>query len=370
MPFSSESRELAPEVISLAQTLASIPSPTGFETEKAQFIRQWLMQRGIQSDLDEAGNVVLFLPGEPGDKTQLYLAHIDTVFGNVDKIVPKTEGSTIYAPSIGDNSCNVAALLVTLEAFVQSRRKLKYNRIIAFNVGEEGLGNLCGVRAMMQRYGDRIDEVIAIDATSDAIVSTAVGSIRYRVEVKTRGGHSYSAFGNPSAIRHAAHIVEQIYGINVPKHPKTTYNVGMIEGGTSVNTIAQRCSMLLDLRSEELQCLQTLNNSVLAILNQKRNDDVTIDTVLLGERPCGIPIDDTRLVDRINAIRCSLGLPVQCTSGSTDCNLPLSLGIPSVCLGVYRGQGAHTMEESIDAGSVPLGLRQLLMLFFDETFSV
>ena len=266
--FSSESIELAPKVIDLAQTLASIPSPTGLESEKARFIRQWLMQHGIPNDLDEAGNVVLSIVGEPGDKTQLYLAHIDTVFGNVNTIVPKVEGDSIYAPSIGDNSCNVAALLITLLAFVQSGRKPECNRIIAFNVGEEGLGNLCGVRAIMARYRGRIDEVIAVDATSDAIVCTAVGSIRYRVLVKTRGGHSYSSFGNPSAIRHAAHIVEQIYGITAPKHPKTTYNVGTIEGGTSVNTIAQQCSMLLDLRSEDLQCLQTLNRSVLGILEQ------------------------------------------------------------------------------------------------------
>ncbi len=365
MPFSSQSIQLAPKVIELAKELASIPSPSGFESEKAKFVQQWLREHGIQSEQDEAGNVVVTMKGEEGARTQLDLAHIDTVFGGLDKIIPETCGNRICAPSIGDNSCNVAALMIALQALVESKTTPKDNRIIAFNVGEEGLGNLRGVRALMEHYEGQIDEVIAIDATSDAIVTTAVGSIRYRVEVKTCGGHSYSAFGNPSAIHYAAHIIDRLYDIQVPKHPKTTYNVGIIEGGTSVNTIAQRCSFLVDLRSEDAECLQVLNRNVLDIIDDERRESVLIEVTLMGERPCGKDISDTRLIDRVNAVRAMLGLLIQCTSGSTDCNIPLSLGIPSVCLGVYRGRGAHTMEEYIETDSVPQGLQQLLMVFFD-----
>ena len=366
MPFLAQSMQLSAKVLELAQQLASIPSPSGFESEKAKFVQRWLLDHGIQSDIDEVGNVVVTMKAEQSDKTQLYLAHIDTVFGGLEKIVVQINGNRICAPSIGDNSCNAAALMIALHAMVDSAKKPLYNRIIAFNVGEEGLGNLRGVRALMQRYTGQIGEVIAIDATSDAIVTTAVGSIRYRVEVKTCGGHSYSAFGNPSAIHYAAQIIDRIYDIQVPKHPKTTYNVGIIEGGTSVNTIAQSCSFLLDLRSEDAGCLKALETNVLDILDDERGEHALIELSLLGERPCGIDIADTQLVDRVNAIRAEVGLPVQSISGSTDCNIPLSLGIPSVCFGVYKGRGAHTMEEYIEADSIAKGLQQLLMVFFDE----
>jgi tripeptide aminopeptidase len=255
--------------------------------------------------------------------------------------------------------------MLTAQSFVESGRTHKDNRIIAFDTGEEGLGNLSGIRALMAAFAGQISEVIAVDADSSAAIDRGVGSIRYRMEVKTRGGHSFSAFGNPSAIAHAAHIIDHFYGIAVPEHPKTTYNAGMIEGGTSVNTIAQRCTVLLDLRSEDAACLAELNRNVLGIVEQEKSDDVAVGLELLGERPCG-NITGSRLVGRVNAIRKSVGLPVKWMSGSTDCNLPLSMGIPSVCLGVYRGQGAHTMEECIDATSIPQGLQQLLALFFDE----
>jgi acetylornithine deacetylase/succinyl-diaminopimelate desuccinylase-like protein len=367
MQVESLSSALEKEVVSLAMALCAIPSPTGNEMEKAWYVRNWLIaQCGLTPDVDPLGNVIVRIKGSPGNTTQLYVAHIDTVFGSLAVIEPKVEGTRVYAPSIGDNSCNVAALLIALRTFLRSRQVPRQNRIIAFNVGEEGLGNLAGMHALMDRFKKIVGEVISVDANSDAVIDTAVGSVRYRVEVKTCGGHSYSAFGNPNAIRHAANIICRLYELTVPSVPKTTYNVGVIEGGTSVNSIAQSCSFLLDLRSEDINCLETLREQAEALINEERSDEAEINLKLLGERPCGRMIADTRLRDRINAIRRHVGLPIANTSGSTDCNLSLSMGIPSICFGVYRGGGAHTLEEYIEADSVGTGLRQLLYLFFDE----
>ncbi len=362
----SLSKELSPQIIHLAMKLASIPSPSGCEMDKSHFIRDWFVaQCAIMPDIDEIGNVTVEINGVPGQITQLYLAHIDTVFARVGTITPKIEGNCVFAPSIGDNSCNVAALMLTAKAFIDSKRTPHENRIIAFNVGEEGLGNLLGARALMQRYEGRLDQVIAIDATTGAVIDQAVGSLRYRVEVKTPGGHSYSAFGNPSAIHHAANIVQQLYSMRVPKIPKTTFNVGVIEGGTSINTIAQSCSMFIDLRSSDSDCLEALNQRATDIIRAQSGTGVEVVLTCIGERPCGQPVSDTSLIERILAIRKDIGLPLCRAAGSTDCNLSLARGIPSICFGVYRGHGAHTMEEYLYADSIETGLLQLLYLFFN-----
>jgi tripeptide aminopeptidase len=365
MPYAALARTLCAELVPLSIALAAIPSPTGFEGDKALFIRRWLKAHcGVDAAPDEVGNVTVTLKGDPGNVTQLYLAHTDTVFGDVDAITPRVEGNRVCAPSIGDNSANAAALLLTLREHLKRGVAPAQNRIIAFNVGEEGLGNLLGTRTLLARHPE-VNEVIAVDANSDAVIDTAVGSLRYRVEVGTCGGHSYSAFGNPSAIHHAANIVSRLYTMDAPKRPKTTYNVGIIGGGTSVNTIAATCSMLVDLRSQDAACLNALKTQALSIIEGERGKGVRVSYECIGERPCGRPIENNPLLARIFDIRRRIGLPLKRTAGSTDCNLPLSLGIPSICLGVYRGHGAHTVEEYIEIDSIPLGLRQLLMLFFD-----
>ena len=221
------------------------------------------------------------------------------------------------------------------------------------------------MRALMRHFQGRVDEVIAVDATSEALIDSAVGSLRYRVRIKTPGGHSYQAFGNESAIHRAARIIRGLYAMQVPRTPRTTFNVGTIEGGTSVNSIAQHCAFTLDLRSSDAGCLQRLNRAAMQCIRAEEAQDVQVDIESIGERPCGREIRNTALVDRVLAIRERIGLPLKRAAGSTDCNLPLSMGIPSVCLGVYTGHGAHSLEEYIQADSIPLGLQQLLCLFLD-----
>ena len=357
--------EQVEQVETLAIALCQIVSPTGQEQRKAAFVQQWLKKEaGTDSVIDEVGNVVVRIVGMPGKQTFLYLAHIDTVFGNLSSIAVKRDGDKIMAPSIGDNSCSVAALMKLVQILHATGQRPQENLIIAFNVGEEGLGNLCGVRKLMEDYGQEVDAVISIDASNQCVVDRAVGSYRYEIEVRTVGGHSWSSFGNPSAIYHASKIATALHEMRVPCHPKTTFNVGVIEGGTSVNTIAQSCRMLLDLRSEDAQCLKEVDEQAMQIVRRAQCKEAQVSARRIGERPCGIEVDQTALLQRLRPIREELGLPMDLCASSTDLNIPLSMGVPSLCFGAYIGHGAHTQEEYLFASSIPDGLRQLLCFVF------
>lgn len=357
--------EQTAQVEALAIELCQIVSPTGHEQEKAAFVQRWLKeQAGTDSVIDEVGNVVVHIDGTPGEQTFLYLAHIDTVFGNLSSIQVRREGDKIIAPSIGDNSCSVAALMKLVQIVHRFNARPKENLIIAFNVGEEGLGNLRGVRQLMKDYGAQIDAVISIDTSNQCVVDRAVGSYRYEIEVKTVGGHSWSSFGNPSAIYHASKLVTALHEMHVPRHPKTTFNVGVIQGGTSVNTIAQSCRMLLDLRSEDAQCLKDVDEQAMQIVRRAQCKEAQVIATRIGERPCGIEVDQQALLSRLRPIREELGLSMDLCASSTDLNIPLSMGVPSLCFGAYIGHGAHTQQEYLLASSIPDGLRQLLRFVF------
>lgn len=353
--------EQAEQVEALAIALCQIVSPTGHEQEKAAFVQRWLRdEAGIDSTIDAVGNVVVRIDGTPAAQTFLYLAHIDTVFGNLPSIEVRREGDKIIAPSIGDNSCSVAALMKLVQIVQRYNVRPRENLIIAFNVGEEGLGNLCGVRQLMKDYGEQIDAVISIDTSNLHVVDRAVGSYRYEIEVKTVGGHSWGSFGNPSAIYYASKLVTALHEMHVPRLPKTTFNVGVIEGGTSVNTIAQSCRMLLDLRSEDAQCLAEVDEQAMEIVRRAQCEQAQVTATRIGERPCGIAVDQRALLDRLRPIREELGLPMELCASSTDLNIPLSMGVPSLCFGAYIGHGAHTQQEYLLASSIADGLRQLL----------
>ena len=212
-------------VISWARQICAIPSPTGEEGLKAEEIKGRLGAMGYEPHLDAAGNVIAVLPGKSG-KAMLYAAHMDTVFGGLGDIRPKTEGNRLYAPSIGDNSMNVAGLLYLAQWCRLNDWQPTDDMIFVFDVGEEGLGNLKGIKQAVLDYKHRLIGVVAVDGGYEAVADRGVGSRRYRVTITAEGGHSWADFGHDSAIAEAAGIIAKIHALPLAEQPKTTYNVG------------------------------------------------------------------------------------------------------------------------------------------------
>lgn len=353
------------ELIQLTGQLASIPSPSGREERKAAFVREYLERLGCRNvTVDRAGNVLY--PWHCGGRYPVYSAHIDTVFGDLLEICPRREGSRLYAPSSGDNSVNAAGLLLLVK-LLQERQVQPVDGegiLFAFNTGEEGLGNLRGIRQIVEDRREQIAYVVALDLGGEKCYVTPVGSKRYNVAVRTEGGHSYGAFGNRNAIAALARLIDRLYGLLPPSQAKTTYNVGLISGGTSVNTIAQEARMTWEIRSESPDCLAHMDRLFLEQVEAlKEMGDFSLEVI--GERPCGQTADVGFLKERVERAFSAVGQQVVFAAASTDCNLPMSVGIPAISFGVCKGAGAHTAEEYILLDTLAAGMEILARFFFD-----
>ena len=212
----------------------------------------------------------------------------------------------------------------------------------------------------MSKYGNRVKTFFTLDGQYDKICTGCVGSHRYRVTVKTEGGHSFNAFGNKNALNILAKGIRCIYAIDVPAVGKTTYNVGTVTGGTSVNTIAQDAEMLCEYRSDSYENLNFMKNKFEEVFDEMREEGATVDVEIVGERPCMKGIDERRQEELGKMCRDiqsrHTNLDVLFDIGSTDCNIPLSMGINAICVGTYKGGGAHTREEWLDKASIPIGV--------------
>lgn len=300
------------------------------------------------------------------------MAHSDVVFPDTQKLPLRIKDGRVYCPGIGDDTAHVAALLIAAKFLAQHQLKPEnYGLLIVINSGEEGLGNLKGCREIMRVFGDRVREFVTLDANAPKGVNRAVGSKRFLVEVDTEGGHSFNDFGRVNAIAVLSTLIEKLYRIQVPTIGKTTYNVGLISGGTSVNTIAQHAEMLYEFRSDEREALVMMQQSFDEIIENSRKSGIHVNVTVVGDRPCGAPVDEThmkRLVQRAQdaALR-RYGHEISFGSGSTDCNIPLSLGIPAICVGCCHFHGAHTREEYVEIDSLHPGLNflfDLLLQYF------
>jgi len=357
------------ELKKLIRDLCAIPAPSHHEERRAAFCKEWFEQNGGKNvEIDEALNVICPYGVTEDNDIIVFMAHTDTVFPDMEPMPLREEDGKYYCPGVCDDTANLAVLMIVARYFMQKEAQPKCGLLFVANSGEEGLGNLKGSRAICERYGSRMKELITLDGLSlDDLVNEAVGSHRYRVTVRTEGGHSFGRFGNRNAIRCMASLIDALYTVKVPEEngSKTTYNVGTISGGTSVNTIAQECEMLYEYRSDNRNCLAAMQKMFAAMIEAYRATGIEIDVELLGERPCAGDVDPVRwkdLLDRSEAsIREVLGLEPKYHSGSTDCNIPLSLGIPAVCMGVVRGAGCHTRTEWLDLSSLQEGSR----LFMD-----
>lgn len=356
-------REHAGEGYELLKELAQIPAPSNHEERRTEFCKNWLEKNGAKGVyVDSAGNVVYPHHVTATNPVIVFMAHMDVVFPDETLLPWKEEGGRLCCPGVGDDTANLVALL--LSARYVAERDLKPSDgcgvLFVCNTGEEGLGNLRGSRKICEDYGNRIKAFTSFDCTMDTIACRAVGSERFRVNVKTEGGHSYSCFGNPNAIAVMADLIREIYEISVPEGGKTTYNVGVIEGGTSVNTIAQEVHMLCEYRSDDADSLDWMKARFAEIFSKKREGAV-VSVEVVGLRPCERLNEEQKKVREEmldfakETLACITGKMPALVPISTDCNIPLSMGIPSVCYGTCFGAGAHTREEYVERDSIGLG---------------
>jgi acetylornithine deacetylase/succinyl-diaminopimelate desuccinylase-like protein len=298
----------------------------------------------------------------------VFMAHTDVVFPDTEELPMREEDGKLYCPGIGDDTIHVVALLMTAKYIAQNHLVPKnVGMLLVANSGEEGLGNLKGCKKIMEKYGDRVTEFVTFDgpfgpnATSGKIVTAAVGSKRYKIEIDTEGGHSYSKFGNRNAIAYLASLINTLYQIKVPTRGKTTFNVGLISGGTSVNTIAQHAEMLYEFRSDSKEDLAEMEAHLDAALAFYAAKGIKVTATVVGYRPCGIEIDKARheaLINRCKAINEKyFGFIPTTGPGSTDSNIPLSMGIPAAELRCGRGSGTHTRGEYIEIDSQVPGIK-------------
>ena len=359
--------ERAEAVADLTQQICAVAAPTGQERQRAEFVASLWRERGYEPEIDNIGNVYVRRSGRKSGPVLMLMAHIDTVFPASTPLEIRREGDLLYGPGIGDNCVSVASMITTFEMLDSRHWETDVDIVAVANVGEEGLGNLRGARAAVERYRDELGAVLVVDGRLGGIVNAAVGSKRWKVTVKGPGGHSFGSFGTPSAIHGLGKIISAISTLQVPQEPKTTYNVGMIEGGTSVNTIAPSASAILDLRSVDVAALNDLAQRVQTIISQQAGSGLQTTIEVLGERPAGQRSLQDPLVQLATRVLQWVEIEHHYAASSTDANIPISLNIPSVCIGITFGECAHTVDEYISIAPIKQGLAQLVRLCLDAS---
>lgn len=349
--------ELVRETIAITE----IPAPTFSEERRARYVAEQFLAAGLEDvTVDGVFNVTGVLPGASGGPVVLLAAHLDTVFEGLDQVKVRRVGQEIYAPGVRDNSASVAALVVLARALVEAGVHTRQPLVLAATAGEEGLGDLRGMRALVDCFGPRLGYVVGVDGGLGGIVNRGIGSRRLKVTTRARGGHSWVDFGAPSAVHAMGKMIASISAIPVSKDPKTTFNVGMIQGGTSVNSIAAESTMLVDMRSVDPENLARLEHEVRGILLAvAAAEPVELEIEVVGDRPAGSLPADHELVQLVTAVQAGLDIDSRLSTGSTDANIPLSRGIPAVTFGVTTGANNHAMSEYADIPPMVTGILQL-----------
>lgn len=363
------------ELKQLIRDLCAIPAPSGMEQQRAEFCKAWFVANGGKDVyIDAALNVICPHRVTDDNRLTVFMAHTDTVFPDLEPM-PFVETEEVFrCPGVGDDTANLAVMMICARYFLQNDIPGKTGILFVANSSEEGLGNLKGSRAIVETFGSRMDALVTFDGFAlHNVVNVAVGSHRYQVTVKTEGGHSFAAFGNRNAIAVLSNMINTLYSVKVPQegNSKTTYNVGTIQGGTSVNTIAQEATMLYEYRSDSLVCLEKMRDLFTKVIEAYRATGVEIEVTMVGDRPCAAGVDANAMEALCalvsDSIRRTTGREPDFHSGSTDCNASLSHGIPSVCLGLCKASGAHTRTETLQLSSLPGGC-SLCMDFLSHFF--
>jgi acetylornithine deacetylase/succinyl-diaminopimelate desuccinylase-like protein len=345
------------------ESICEIPAPPFGEAKRAAEFRRRLVALGLRdARIDAEGNVIARRRGSGRGPTVILSGHLDTVFPETTDVTVTREGTLMKGPGIGDDCRGLAVLLAVARALEGAGVQTQGDILFVGTVGEEGAGNLRGVRHLFTKeLKDSVDYFISVDGTGFGTTSRAVGSHRYRVTYEGPGGHSYGAFGMPNPAHALGRAIAGIAELRVPLDPKTTFSVGVLEGGTSVNSIPAAAAMDVDLRSESSVALDSLDAGFRAALQRALEAEharwpesrvrlrVRIDTI--GIRPAGAQPDTARIVRAaVDAAR-ALGVTSELGAGSTDANLPMSLGIPAITIdGGGEGRGSHSLAEQYDDG--------------------
>lgn len=362
------------EYVDLITRITEIPAPSHNEWERGKFVRKTMEEFKIPVvKVDEVGNVLGFLPGKDPSRVIVSMAHMDTVFPKDIDVTVKRENNILAAPGVSDNSASVACMLLLGKIFAK-HIPLPHPVVLIGNVGEEGLGNLKGARYFCEHVeeydfdGFRLKPenlvFFNIDGSMARVVHRAVGSRRLKVKFTGEGGHSWGAFGNSSAIHGLGTAIAKIAKIKVPEDPKTTYNVGVISGGHSVNSIAQTAEMLLDMRSVDNEALADLESKVKRALEEAAQETRTQYTVeVVGDRPTGSLSEKSKYIQGLLALGKEQGYDLKLSAGSTDSNIPLSKGWPSVTTGFKRSENGHKTTEFLYIDSLVPGIKFALLCF-------
>lgn len=359
--------ELAHWVINQALMIQQIPAPTFHEQRRAEHVKHQFLQLGLYDvDLDEMANVYGRLPGKQADTTGsavMIVAHTDTVFPEETDLKPRVGEGIIYGPGLGDNSMGVAGMLGFIEMLRRERITPDADLWFVATTREEGLGDLGGMRTAFERLQHKIRYVINIEGLAFGhIYHAGIAVRRLKITAKTEGGHSWLHFGRPSAIHALMRLGVRIDNITPPTTPRTTYNIGVIEGGQSVNSIASTASMWLDMRSEQRESLEWLEREVRSQIAALKSEDISFETELVGDRPAGIIEPDHPLVRGAMTALSIVGSRGSLETGSTDGNISLAANCPTVTIGITRGGNAHRLDEFIETAPVQSGMQQLILL--------
>jgi tripeptide aminopeptidase len=353
--------------------LTEVPAPEFNEAQRGQLLKQLFEAEGLGVRVDDTGNVIAEWPGADSEAVVLLAAHLDTVFPAGTDVRVKRSGDHLLAPGISDNGAGLAALVGVARALSQAAVHTEKTIVLAGDVGEEGEGNLRGMRALVAHYGSRLSAVVAVDGPSvEHITTQGIASRRLEVTVTGPGGHSWSDFGVPNPITALSRGIVRFSSIRLPDVPRTSYNFGVIEGGQSVNSIPARAVAKVDLRSEDEKQLTRMENALRDAMQtgvkdeaygaRSSKDSIQVAFRSLGTRPAGTLPDDSPLLQTIRAVDRFLGNRSRLERSSTDANIPLSLGIPAVAIGGGGTGGAsHTLLEWYDPTGRELGLKRLFL---------
>ena len=356
--------------------ICEVEAPPFKEEKRAVLYKQIFVELGLKNvRIDRIGNVLGERPGLAARPHLVMAAHLDTVFPEGTDVKTAREGAIIKGPGIGDDCRGLAVVVGIVRALDAAKVTTQGSITFVGNVGEEGLGDLRGAKHLFnEELKGRVDRFVSIDGTGLGITNVGVGSKRYRVTYSGPGGHSYGAFGRANPVHALGRAIAKISDFDVPREPKTTFNVGRIGGGTSVNSIAFESWMEVDMRSPDKAALASVEASFIkavddALIEENgRWDNVgrlTVDRTLVGDRPAGITPSDSAIVVASSSVTRALGIPVDLDAGSTDSNVPMNMGIPAVTIdggGKSAGSGAHSANEAFDSTDSWKGTQRAILL--------
>ena len=357
--------------------ICSVPASPFGERERAEYLSQKFRDLGLtEVEIDDEGNCLGLLKGASDKPLLVVSAHLDTVFAKGTDFTVTRRGENLFAPGIADDGCGLAALIALAQAIQTEQISTEGSILFVGTVGEEGEGNLRGVRHLFtkNRWASQIDSFLSFDGPGlDRITNRALGSRRYRVEITGPGGHSWGDFGLPNPVHAMGRAIARLAAYPVPKDPRTTFNVGKIEGGTSVNSIPSSARIEVDLRSATERGLQRLDAFFRRAMRDAVDEEnatrragdplLNLKLDLIGERPSGETRADTPLVELALEATRLLGVTPRLDQSSTDSNLPISLGVPAITLGAGGSSGSsHSLDEWYDPRGRDLGLKRGLLV--------